>query len=405
MQIYRIKENEDIYKAAARLGVSPHKLAEHNDIVIKSRLPEDKELTVITPTRTYTVRRGDTLGGISKRFDTPSSSLHRMNPELCGDDHIYIGQLLYIKSGSEGYGMISTNGYMYQACPRERLLSIMPYLTYVTLCSAVYKNGSIHSLFDVRDTVEIIRKNGRIPIMRIYMAELPDKEATREFADSAAILAKSAGFDGITISDIGKFSAKSSSLDGFMLEVRKKLMENDLLLLCEADADGISEYTEYSDMSVLTYDKLHKSNIPSFKDGEWSVFKNYAERYEGSRAFMELSSFAFTGGKYIDKSEAMRIIGKRHGRLCYDEESKTVTAAYGKGKRREIIYESLENTKAKLELVSELGYMGVSFDIGRICTPELIMMSWMFGIVERPSPTGYPSNLTCRGEDRDESGN
>ncbi len=405
MQIYRIKENEDIYKAAARLGVSPHKLAEHNDAVIRSRLPEGKELTVITPTRTYTVRRGDTLDSISKRFEIPCSSIHRMNPELCGDDHIYTGQLLYIKSGSERYGMISTNGYMYQSCPRERLLSLMPYLTYITLCSSVYKDGAIDLLFDVRETVEIIRKNGRIPVMRIYMAELPDKEATREFADSAAILAGSAGFDGITISNIGKFSASPSLLDGFMLEVRKRLMENDLLLLCEADADGISEYTEYSDMSVLTYDKLHKSNMPSFKDGECSAFEGYAEKYESSRAFMELSSFAFAGGKYIDKSEAMRITDKKRGRLCYDEASKTVIAAYGKSKRREIIYESLENTKAKLELVSELGYMGVSFDIGRICTPELIMMSWMFGIVEKPSLTGSHSDLNCRGEERDGSGN
>ena len=80
----------------------------------------------------------------------------------------------------------------------------------------------------------------------------------------------------------------------------------------------------------------------------------------------------------------MRITDKKHGEISEDRERKLQIASYGKHKRREIILESLENTKAKLELVSELGFMGISFDIGRICIPDLMMAASMFDVISHP---------------------
>ena len=73
--------------------------------------------------------------------------------------------------------------------------------------------------------------------------------------------------------------------------------------------------------------------------------------------------------------------------MVYDDERLLKRASFGKHKKREIIFESLENTKAKLELVSELGFMGISFDIGRICTADLMIAASMFDVINYPFMT------------------
>jgi ribosomal protein L17 len=164
-------------------------------------------------------------------------------------------------------------------------------------------------------------------------------------------------------------------------------METDTILFAEGDADADCRHIEYADAGILTYDKLHKTDIPTFEEGEAAVMTRYAENAESSRAFIEIPSFAYSMVKYVDKSEAIRITDKRQSELRYDAERMIITAKYGKGGDREIIYESLENTKAKLELVSELGFMGISFDIGRVCIPDLMIAASMFDVISYPVMT------------------
>ena len=384
MQIYHTKDNEDIYSVARELGLSPMKISEDNELMSNTVLPKGRELVIIQPTRTYNVRSGDTLDLISRKFTASKEALKRMNPELKGCERLYPGQLLTIKSEGGTGGMISTNGYFYRGCSRERLSRIMPYLSYVTICSAVYKSGKIHNTFSPSEIITEVKSCGRIPLLRIYLAEMPKREEVQEFVHSAVILAKSCGFDGIALSSLGTMNADKSERAELILSLRRSLMEADSILFAEGDAECDCEYMEYANSGIITYDKLHKKDIPSFDDGEAMIMREFAESAESSRAFIELSSFAYAGSKYIDKGEAMRITDKRRGELEFDPDRKIITARYGKGKKHEIIYESLENTKAKLGLVSELGFLGISFDIGRICLAELMIAATIFEIVNHP---------------------
>ena len=384
MQIYRVKNGENVYDIAREYGVSPIKIAYDNDLEIRSRLPKGKEVLVITPTRTYNVKGGDTLEGVARRFKTTKEALKRLNPELGGRDRLYMGQILTVKESNQNYGMMSANGYFYAGTSKDTLISLLPYLSYVTVCSAVYKEGRVHNLFESRETVELVRASGRAPMLRIYLTELPDEEDAKDFAGSVGILAKSGGFVGVTLSDVGSMSNDKRRLESLVLTVRKSLIESDLLLFVEGDLEGNISYMEYADAGVLTYDKLHKGEIPTFKDGEARALENFAYSSESSRAFVEISSFAFSDGKYIEKKEAIRISDKKRGEICDDTERKLQIATYGKHKKRQIIYESLENTKAKLELVSELGFMGISFDIGRVCISDLMIATSMFDVISYP---------------------
>ena len=387
MQIYRTKDNESIYDIAREYGVSPMKIAEDNELEIRGRLPLGREVRVLTPSRTYNVKSTDTLDMIAKRFKTSKEALLRLNPELRGREKIYSGQLLTVKECTPSMGMISTNGYLYSGTPRDRLIFLMPYLSYVTVCSAVYRDGKIRNLFPVDDTVSFIRSNGRAPMLRIYLYELPKAELEGDFANAVVIIAKSGGFSGISLSSLNSLSKDRDRLCGFVLNLRRVLIENDLLLFAEGDVERDCSYVDYADAGILTYDKIHRKDAPSFNDGERACLNRYAEEYESSRAFVEIPSFAYSGGQYMEKGEAVRIIDRKRADTVFDGEKKLLYASYGRHKRRDIVLESLENTKAKLDLVSELGYMGVSLDIGRTCISDLMAMASAFDIVGSPIMT------------------
>lgn len=382
MQIYRAKSGENLYDIAREYGVSPIKIACDNDLEIRSRLPKGREVLIITPSRTYNVKGGDTLDGVARRFKTTKEALMRLNPELGGRERLYMGQILTVKHSTPSYGMICANGYFYAGTSKDTLVSLLPHLSYVTVCSAVYKDKRVHNLFSCGDTVELIRASGRAPMLRIYLTELPDESGDKDFANSIGILAKSGGFCGVTFSSLNSMTNDKRRLEAFVLTVRKILMQSDLLLFTEGDLDKDTSYMEYADAGILTYDKLHKDNIPTFAAGEGAALEKFAYSSESARAFVEISSFAYSDGKYIEKKEAMRISDRKRGEITEDAERKLQTASYGKHKKREIVYESLENTKAKLELVSELGFMGISFDIRYIPTEYLLMFSEMFKIPE-----------------------
>ena len=387
MHIYRTENNESVYDIAAEFGVSPIKIAENNELEIRGRLPMGREVLVLTPSRTYNAKGTDTLGRIAERFKTTKEALMRLNPELEGREKLYSGQLLTIKESTPSYGMISTNGYLYAGTPRERLIAIIPYLSYVTVCSAVYKDRHVRSLYQSEDTVELIKSFGRAPMLRIYLSELPGEDEVSDFAGSACILAASGGFAGVTLSCLNTITNDKDRLNNLVFTVRKTLMENDLLLFAEGDLDYDTSYMDYADAGILTYDKLHVADAPSFANGERAALEKFAYSGESTRAFLEISGFAYSGGKYIEKREGVKLCDKRRAEMVYDDERLLKRASFGKHKKREIIFESLENTKAKLELVSELGFMGISFDIGRVCTSDLMIAASMFDVISYPIMT------------------
>ena len=386
MHIYRTEKDESIYDIARKYDVSPIRIAEDNDLEMRGHLQRGREVLVRVPSRTYSVRVGDTLERIALKFKTTKEALMRLNPELGGREKLYQGQTLTVKESTPSLGMICTNGYLYAGAPKEKLVSIIPYLGYVTVCSAVYKDGRVHNIHQCEDTVSFVKSRGRAPLLRVYMSELPRED--KDFAGSVTILAKSGGFSGVALSTLNALTNDAERLCALVLTVRRALIANDMLLFAEGDAHKDTSYMDYADAGVLTYDKMHITPQPSFTDGEMRVFSEFAEGRESFRTFMELSSFAYSGGGYIEKGEALRILDRKRADIERDPDGKLIKATYGRHKRREVIYESLENTKAKLDLVSELGFMGVSFDIGRICTADLMTMASSFDII--PSPLMLP---------------
>ena len=87
----------------------------------------------------------------------------------------------------------------------------------------------------------------------------------------------------------------------------------------------------------------------------------------------------------LDFSELERLMQTRGIESVYNDGAKTASFSlkqYFGGKNKEAIakFPTPENTKAKLELLGELGYMGVSFDIERSPVSSLMTFNSLFGI-------------------------
>ncbi len=377
MQIHTVKDGESVSSIAADYGISPIKLAENNCLSNRARLVTGEELLILIPTRTTTARRGDSISDIASRFMVRECDLLALNPELMGRGRIYDCQPIVVKYGEPLWGMGIGNGYFYRGCTEEMLVRALPYLNYVTVAAGVCQGGVISFLFDAKGAVSLARAAGKLPILRIYLEDAPRGEGWREFIGSAALLAKAEDYHGIALGGLSRFGGEG--LREAIFEARRVLMECDLTLFVEADVDGDVDYTDLADGAVLICDRLHKEELSSFEEGELGDYTRYADNHESTRAFVDLSPFAYTGGKYIPKADAMEIIRRGKGEIREAAEGDTRVGSVGEGRGEKLyLWESMQRTKKRLEAVSELCYLGISFDIARTPIYDLLMFRVMF---------------------------
>ena len=94
---YTVQSGDSWWSIANRYGMSMYELASPNGKTIYSMLHPRDKLTIsgqtATATRAYTVRRGDTLSGISARLGVSVDTLATLN-HISNPNRIYIGQRL-----------------------------------------------------------------------------------------------------------------------------------------------------------------------------------------------------------------------------------------------------------------------------------------------------------------------
>lgn len=380
MKIHRVKSGESIFSIAKEYAVLPTKIIEANGLLNPDRLLVGQELLILTPTRTHTVRGGETLNSICHRFSVNESEILAKNPALRGEKTVYPGQILTIKSDTPPGGTAFSNGYYYNHASIESLVSVLPYLTYVTVCAARVERDDVKLLFDDSRAVKTIRDAKRSPLLHLF-CDLGESRLDKTIVDTAILLAKARGYDGINLSMNGVSDYKAFS--DFLHSLKATLIEYGLLLFVELDKNSDADIEDCYDGIILSYSKLFSKTRPPFDEGEKCIFTDFAEKHESSKGYIELSAFAYTDGEILALDEAMRLAHTGKCEIIYDSDTKLCHFDYNKytmGKRipKTVYFESLENIKAKLGLISELGYMGISFDVSRTPLNYLMMFDGMF---------------------------
>ena len=188
MKIHRMKENEDIYALSREYEIAPSILMDNNGAYGVKRPPRGVEMLIATPTRTYNVRRGDTLFAIAKRFGVSEEYLKQINPSLNGRYNLYPSQILAIKYQDRVFGTCVSMGYLYQGYRLDKLVRTMPYLSYLTVCAARLIDEKIDMMFQDNKIIELANNEKRRTLLRIYAPSIPNNtRGKREFIKKKAV--------------------------------------------------------------------------------------------------------------------------------------------------------------------------------------------------------------------------
>ena len=382
MQVHTVKRGESIFGIAREYAVSPRGIIETNGLENPDVLAIGEELLILRPSRNYTASAGDTVGLVARRFGIKREDIFAKNPQLLCDDRLYDGQLLALGYGDARLGMAASNGYLYPGYDKESLHRALPYITYLTVAAAVAEGGRISYLFDGSTALKTAKQNDKIPILRIYLKDgdgIYDGEVERNaFAELLVASASDSGYSGICLS-VPECGVRSREYEAFIISLRKRMIGSGLILFTEAICDRENGYADYADGCVLSYDKLSLSSIPSFNQGERRAFSGYAEAAESSKTFMDITSFAVSSEGYLTYGEAIKTAARAGAKISADD-CGICSYSYNKkgGDLVVVRYESLKNIIAKLELLGELGYMGISFDINRTPVSHLMAYTALF---------------------------
>ena len=221
MRIHTVKEGDTIFKIARKYATSPAKIIENNALTRPDRLYPGQKLIILTPTRTYTVRGGDTLNSIAIRFAIDNEELKRNNPALAGADRIYPGQIIAVKYGEKEFGNAVVNGYYSKDTEKERLCLFLPHLTYLTIASHKWENNRLFRLFNYEEALALSKDTDVFPIMRVYIsAPLNELIANEEkFIQAVISEAESSDFFGISLCGA---CARENGFDKFLCRVKEK---------------------------------------------------------------------------------------------------------------------------------------------------------------------------------------
>lgn len=383
MQIHRVARGESVFGIARRYGVPAASIIEVNGLENPDALSVGQELLILTPRRVYTARSGDSVGSVARRFGMKKEELYAANPSLLYEDRLYDGQVLALGYGDARLGMAASCGYVFSGCSEEAIMRALPYLTYLTVAAIAVRGDKVERLFDGERVVKIAKEHGKVPILRVFLDGCGERYRDGDgFAEELIGLAREGGYAGLALS-VPEGDVETQVYEEFLLNLRKRMIGSGLILFCEAVCDRDHSYADLADGCVL-------SCAPPADDrakNERRAFESYAEEAESSKTFMDITSFAVAGSEYLDYATAVRTAAKVGAEIRHNAGRGLCEYRYrGRGGEEIAVeFESLENIKAKLDLVGELGYMGISFDVGRTPIAHLMAYSALF------SGIGYTS--------------
>ena len=366
MRIHTVKQGENISDIAKYYGVNERLIKIANEIDDNQTLATGEELLILTPTRTYTTKPGDDLTRIALRFGQPIGALRGYNPHISGDD-IRAGETVIIKCDSRPYGMGTANGVYYKGCPAWKLKRALPYLTYLTVGVGAFDGKRISCGFDGSNVVRVAMDNGKLPLLRIYDKSdgkiYANKDERRLYIDSIIEIASDGGYRGITLAG----SNYGRPYEEFLIELRRQMIGQDMILMSEVSPNSPIAISDFSDGAIFScsweYDK--------------DALISFAKEGESTKTLVEIPVFAVCdNGEYIETIDAKEMA--RNEKCTLEADGKRNISSFNSKKHGRISCASLHSLKKGFDLIADLGYMGISFDIARAPLSYLLMYDALF---------------------------
>lgn len=167
MDIHVVQAGDTVAGIADQYGVPISQIIQDNDLTDPYQLVVGQTLVIRFPEQTYTVRPGDDLFSISRRFGISIRQLWRNNPILRGGIQLYPDQTLVLSYRQEGEVPLTVNGYAYPFVDQSLLRATLPYLTWLTPFTYGFTpEGELVGLDD-QELIALTRAQGASPMMHL----------------------------------------------------------------------------------------------------------------------------------------------------------------------------------------------------------------------------------------------
>lgn len=167
MEIYTVKQGDTLSSIATAYGITPADIINTNLITNPDNLVLGQDLIILIPDITHTVTEGETLYTIASEYGISVSQILRNNPTITSDN-VPVGTVLNITyEGVNPTRSMIINGYTYPEIPRDKLIRILPYLTFMTIFTYGFtNNGDLISPND-EELIQLALDFGVAPTMLI----------------------------------------------------------------------------------------------------------------------------------------------------------------------------------------------------------------------------------------------
>ena len=368
MIIHTVQSGENILSIAKKYDITPSKLLEINDIHYKNSLQRGQQLLILIPTKSYTSHVNDTIIGVCRRFDIKKNTLYCNNPALKGRSFLHAGTELTIKYDTPTNGNISINGYVNKGIFFEKFKTVLPYLTYVTF--------ACDNCLNLNKMLKEANDQNKITLMKLQWDDLYKEYVMNESEFKNKLLSiKSAGFSGISISSCQNDFDKTKK-EEFLLYVRKQMLGLEMLIFQESDIT-LNDNEDISDGIVALYNKPYCISQNNSVSNESFLLEEYSKRYDTGKSFIEIPSCGYRSGIPINSKDIENISIKSKAEYvnCIEDQISYLHLSESDDK---IFFESLENLKAKLKYIYELGFMGIMLDVESVPISTVMLIYSMF---------------------------
>ncbi len=409
MILYTVKPGDTVFSIAQRNGTSPSRIIIDNDLTNPGKLVVGQTLVLLYPTKTYTVRGGDTLTGIANAYGTTLLSLWQNNPSLRGRSYIYPGQTLNIAYETPPLGTLRVNGYAYPYIDRSVLRTTLPYLTYLSIFTYGFRtDGSlIEPTGGDAELIAIAKEYQTVPLMmltsltemgtfsnELVASLLADPALQNTVTENALQVVREKGYGGIDV-DFEYIPVQfAEEYAQFLTNLRTKLEAEGYILFASLAPKTSAEqrgllYEGHNYASVgaaadyvllMTYEwgytygpPLAVAPIPNVR----AVLDYAVTEIPREKIFLGVPNYAYnwtlpyvrgeSRAEALSNVAAVQLAAEKNAEIRFDETSMAPTfnyyefsAAANKSLEHVVWFEDAKSIDAKLRLADEYGLRGIS---------------------------------------------
>lgn len=402
MIIYIVQPGDTLKSIAESYKIPIERLISDNGLTNPNNLVVGQSIVIVYPKQTHTVQTGDSLNSIATAYHISVKQLLRNNPMLSDRTYLYPGETLIIEYDLEKIGDISTNGYAYPFINKDLLRYILPYLTYLTLFTyGITLNGELIQIDDT-DIIKIAKEYEVAPLMLIstvlgvedFSTELThnilrSKSIQEQLINNIVNNMKVKGYFGLYINfgfimiednpaylDFIKKLTDRITQEGFEICVAlaPNIIDQSGVIYKGHDYEGLGKAT--TAVLLMTYD-WGKTLGPTTSVApvymmrrvfDYSITKiPPAKIYIGIPAFGYLWTLQSVGGittaHYVSHNSAIDLAIETKSEIQYDKFSQSPFFYYGDTPtniNHIVWFEDARSIDAKLKLVTEYGFRGIS---------------------------------------------